>query len=110
MPTALAGPAPASSWRARRRRCYPPCRRMENPDRPARRGWQTNRAYLFMLASALSFAVMGALSHLAGERCDWQIVALARTSLAFAFSAGPAGATGAPRRLPRPGLLSGRRL
>ena len=78
---------------------------MENPDRPARRGWQTNRAYLFMLASALSFAVMGALSHLAGERCDWQIVALARTSLAFAFSAGLALATGARLVLLRPGLL-----
>ena len=78
---------------------------MENPDRPARRGWQTNRAYLYMLASALSFAVMGALSHLAGERCDWQIVALARTSLAFAFSAGLAAATGARLVLLRPGLL-----
>ena len=78
---------------------------MENPDRPARRGWQTNRAYLFMLASALSFAVMGALGHLAGGRCDWQIVALARTSLAFAFSAGLALATGARLVLLRPGLL-----
>ena len=56
---------------------------MENPDRPARRGWQTNRAYLFMLASALSFAVMGALGHLAGGRCDWHLVAFARSSVAF---------------------------
>ena len=47
-----------------------------------------------MLAGALSFAVMGALSHLAGERCDWQIVALARASVAFVFSACLALATG----------------
>ncbi len=29
---------------------------------------------------------MGALSHLAGDRCDWQIIAVTRTSLAFIFS------------------------
>jgi drug/metabolite transporter (DMT)-like permease len=44
------------------------------------------RAYLFMLAGALSFAVMGAFSHLAGEHCDWRLVAVARTSLAFILS------------------------
>lgn len=44
---------------------------------------QTRRAYAFMLASSLSFALMGALSHAAGERCDWQLVAFARSSLAF---------------------------
>jgi drug/metabolite transporter (DMT)-like permease len=44
---------------------------------------QTGRAYALMLASSLSFAAMGALSHAAGERCDWQLVAFARSSLAF---------------------------
>jgi len=44
---------------------------------------QPGRAYAFMLASSLSFALMGALSHAAGERCDWQLVAVARSSLAF---------------------------
>ena len=44
------------------------------------------QAYLSMLWGALAFASMGALSHLAGERCDWQIVAVARTSLAFILS------------------------
>ena len=52
------------------------------------------RAYLFMLSGSLAFAVMGALSHLAGERCEWQVVALARTAVAFALSAGLAAATG----------------
>ena len=43
-------------------------------------------AYLLMLGGAFAFSVMGAFSHLAGERTDWQIIALARTSLAFVFS------------------------
>jgi drug/metabolite transporter (DMT)-like permease len=44
------------------------------------------RAYLFMLSGSFAFAVMGALSHLAGERVEWQVVALARTGVAFALS------------------------
>lgn len=39
-----------------------------------------------MLWGAFAFASMGALGHLAGERCSWQIVALARTALALVFS------------------------
>jgi drug/metabolite transporter (DMT)-like permease len=52
------------------------------------------RAYLFMLSGSFAFAVMGALSHLAGERCEWQVVAAARTSVAFVLSAALAVATG----------------
>ncbi|HEU4595854.1 MAG TPA: DMT family transporter [Pyrinomonadaceae bacterium] len=55
---------------------------------------QGNRAYLLMLAGALAFATMGALSHAAGERCDWRLVAVARTSVAFVLSAAFALATG----------------
>jgi drug/metabolite transporter (DMT)-like permease len=58
-----------------------------------------------MLAGAFSFAVMGALSHLAGERCDWQIVALARASVAFVFSAALALSTGARLVVLRPAVL-----
>ncbi|MDQ3803122.1 MAG: DMT family transporter [Acidobacteriota bacterium] len=61
---------------------------------PGAGGEHYPRAYLFMLSGSLSFAVMGALSHLAGERCEWQVVALARTAVAFALSAGLAAATG----------------
>jgi drug/metabolite transporter (DMT)-like permease len=43
----------------------------------------TGRAYALMLACSLSFALMGVFSHAAGERCDWQLVAVARSSLAF---------------------------
>src|ERR1043166_2979544 len=71
----------------------------------ARGTTRTNRAYLFMLAGALAFALMGTLSHLAGERCDWQIVALARASVAFVFSAARARATGARLVLLRPAVL-----
>lgn len=44
------------------------------------------QAYLAMLWSALAFATMGALGHLAGERCSWQLVAVARTSVALVFA------------------------
>lgn len=47
---------------------------------------QAAQAYLSMLWGALAFASMGALGHLAGERCSWQLVALARSSLALVFS------------------------
>ncbi|MBD0372698.1 MAG: DMT family transporter [Pyrinomonadaceae bacterium] len=46
----------------------------------------TSAAYVSMLWGAFAFASMGALGHLAGERCSWQLVALARTSLALLFS------------------------
>jgi drug/metabolite transporter (DMT)-like permease len=39
-----------------------------------------------MLWASLAFAVMAAISHLAGERCDWQLVVVARASVAFFFA------------------------
>src|ERR687893_1240039 len=59
---------------------------MDTPKGRARAEGEGGRAYLFMLLSSLAFASMGALSHLAGERCDWHLVAVARGSLAFAFT------------------------
>ncbi|HEX8097692.1 MAG TPA: DMT family transporter [Pyrinomonadaceae bacterium] len=47
---------------------------------------QDAQAYLSMMLGAFSFAAMGALSHLAGELCGWQVIAAARTSVAFALS------------------------
>jgi drug/metabolite transporter (DMT)-like permease len=58
-----------------------------------------------MLWSSMAFATMGALSHLAGERCDWQIVAVARTSLAFLFSLGLAVSTNVPLVFLKPAVL-----
>jgi drug/metabolite transporter (DMT)-like permease len=39
-----------------------------------------------MLWASVAFAVMAAVSHWAGERCDWQLVAVSRASIAFFFS------------------------
>ncbi len=63
------------------------------------------RAYLYMLAGSLAFATMGALSHLAGERADWQLVAVARTLVAFVLSTSLALSTGVRLVFLRPGIL-----
>jgi drug/metabolite transporter (DMT)-like permease len=39
-----------------------------------------------MLWASLAFAVMAAFSHWAGERCDWQLVVIARAAVAFFFA------------------------
>lgn len=52
------------------------------------------RAYGAMLWGSFAFALMGALGHLAGERCSWQLVVVARTSLALIISLTFALATG----------------
>ncbi|HEV7889247.1 MAG TPA: DMT family transporter [Pyrinomonadaceae bacterium] len=74
-------------------------------NRPTVADEQTKRAYAFMLASSLSFAVMGALSHAAGERCDWQLVAFARSSLAFLLTLTLSLSAGVRLVLFRPALL-----
>lgn len=43
-------------------------------------------AAVHMLWASLAFAVMAAVSHWAGEYCDWQLVAVARATVAFFFS------------------------
>lgn len=75
------------------------------PNRPTVADEQTKRAYAFMLASSLSFALMGALSHAAGERCDWQLVAVARSSLSFVLTLTLSLAAGVRLVLFRPALL-----
>ncbi|HUY88298.1 MAG TPA: DMT family transporter [Pirellulales bacterium] len=42
--------------------------------------------YVWMLSGALSFACMGALAHALEKRCDWLVVAMARTALALVFA------------------------
>jgi drug/metabolite transporter (DMT)-like permease len=63
------------------------------------------QAYLSMLWGALAFAMMGALGHLAGERCSWQLVALARASIALVFSLMFAVTTGVKLYFRRPATL-----
>ena len=79
---------------------------MRSPDGTARaEGDEGGRAYLFMLLSSLAFASMGAFSHLAGERCDWHLVAFARGSLSFAFTLTLSLAAGVRLALFRPATL-----
>ncbi len=66
---------------------------------------RTRSAYAFMLASSLSFALMGAFSHAAGERCDWQLVAFARSLLAFLLTLTLSLSAGVRLVLFRPALL-----
>ncbi|MFO0868057.1 MAG: DMT family transporter [Pirellulales bacterium] len=65
----------------------------------------SDRPYLWMLAGAASFAVMSTLVSVAGERCDWQLIAVVRTFLAMVFSAGLALSAGARLVFFRPPVL-----
>lgn len=58
-----------------------------------------------MLASAACFTLMGALTHAAGERCDWRFVALARSVLALLFAAALVVQARVPFVVWRPGSL-----
>ncbi len=78
---------------------------MSSRESSARAEGEGGRAYLFMLLSSLAFASMGAFSHLAGERCDWHLVAFARGSLSFAFTLTLSLATGVRLVLLRPAVL-----
>jgi hypothetical protein len=51
-------------------------------------------SYFHMLWASLAFAVMAALSHRAGESCDWQLIVVARAVVAFFFAAIIAKASG----------------
>jgi drug/metabolite transporter (DMT)-like permease len=58
-----------------------------------------------MLLGAFAFASMGAFSHLAGERCDWHLVAVARSSVAFVLTLTLSLLAGVRLVLFRPALL-----
>lgn len=66
---------------------------------------QVKTASFHMLWASLSFALMAAFSHLAGERCDWQLVVVARASVAFLFSAVIAKAAGVKLIFRGPAML-----
>jgi drug/metabolite transporter (DMT)-like permease len=52
-------------------------------------------AYLWMLAGCVAFTAMNTLVHALRETCDWQVIALFRTGLAFLFAVGLAVVGGA---------------
>jgi drug/metabolite transporter (DMT)-like permease len=61
--------------------------------------------YLWMLCGCFAFAWMGELAHALGPSCDWRVVALARSALAFGFAVGIARAAGSRLVLCRPRVL-----
>lgn len=66
---------------------------------------QPLRPYLWMLSGSLAFAVMSTLAHAVAASCDWQVVALARSSLACLFAALLARGAGVRLVLWRPRTL-----
>lgn len=64
-----------------------------------------DRPYVWMLLGAVSFAVMSTLVSVAGEACDWRIIAIVRTLLALTFSAMLAWSAGAKFVFFRPAVL-----
>src|SRR5215471_6949640 len=58
-----------------------------------------------MLGGCFFLAWMGQFAHLLRDACDWRVVALARSCLAFAFAFGLARLTGARLVFWRPGAL-----
>jgi drug/metabolite transporter (DMT)-like permease len=59
---------------------------LEPPPAPPSRGISAHRAYLLILFSAFSFALMTTCGHALGERCDWRITAVVRAGLVFLFT------------------------
>jgi drug/metabolite transporter (DMT)-like permease len=62
-------------------------------------------AYLWMLLGCVAFTGMNTLVHALRDTCDWQVIALFRTGLAFLFAVSLALAGGARLVLWRPGTL-----
>jgi drug/metabolite transporter (DMT)-like permease len=61
--------------------------------------------YVWMICGCFFLAWMGQFAHLLKDVCDWRVVALARSSLAFLFALGLARLSGADLVLWRPGAL-----
>jgi drug/metabolite transporter (DMT)-like permease len=63
------------------------------------------KPYLWMCAGSLSFAAMSMFVHLAQPYCDWQVTAIARSSVALIVTAISALASGVPFILWRPATI-----
>jgi len=61
--------------------------------------------YVWMLAGCFFFAVMGIMAHAAGNRCEWQIVALSRSLLVVVFVGSAALASGTKLVFWKPRIL-----
>ncbi len=61
--------------------------------------------YAWMLCGCVSFAWMSKFAHFLGPTCDWRLIALSRSFLAFTFAFALARLCGARLVLWRPGIL-----
>src|SRR5438105_3146746 len=61
--------------------------------------------YLWMMVGCFFTAWMSQLAHLLADSCDWRLVALARSVLAFAFALALTRLSGADLVVWRPGAL-----
>jgi drug/metabolite transporter (DMT)-like permease len=61
--------------------------------------------YLWMTAGSFAFSVMGAFAHAASEKCDWQVVAFARSTLIVLLVGGLAAWNRTPFVFFRPARL-----
>jgi drug/metabolite transporter (DMT)-like permease len=61
--------------------------------------------YVWMLTGCFWFSLMALLAHAAGQECDWQVVAVARSGLATVFALLTATLSGARLVFWRPGIL-----
>ena len=68
-------------------------------------GRQRFLPYLWMLCGCFCIAWMGKFANLLRETCDWRVIALARSALAFGFAVGLAKMAGARLVLWRPHAL-----
>jgi drug/metabolite transporter (DMT)-like permease len=66
---------------------------------------ESSLPYVWMLLGSFSFACMSELTHALGASCDWQVVALARSFLAFVFASTIAVAGGSRLVFFRPPIL-----
>jgi drug/metabolite transporter (DMT)-like permease len=66
---------------------------------------RTFSPYLWMLGGCFFIAWMGQFAHLLKRDCDWRIIALVRSSLAFVFAFSLAQLTGTRLVIWRPGAL-----
>lgn len=74
-----------------------------DPNTPDRR--TAVAAGLWMLVGSFVFSIMSALANALGNRLDWQVVAIARSGVAFVLALGLALSGGATLVFLRPGML-----
>jgi len=74
-----------------------------DPNTPDRR--TAVAAGLWMLVGSFVFSIMSALANALGNRVDWQVVAIARSGVAFVLALGLALSGGATLVFLRPGML-----